>query len=250
MKQDNVKKAKRMKATIQIQDLRVSCLIGCLARERLHPQTLRVDLQLEMDASGAGQSDRLEDTWDYAALTRDLSFVLQQGRFYLLEAAVSVLLRYMLTPPGPGEARPRPRGASITLTKFGVLPGQALPSVSLSATSSELSYSQERKPWGTVDVIAETRLLGLYRLNLDPGAQIPNHAHHHMRESELLLSDSLQGWVGDSPNRLLPQGATFEWEKWQPHGYHNPGPGPGSILCLDSPPFDPTDEVTSPRATP
>ena len=71
-----------MKATIHVTDLRVDCLIGCLARERLHAQTLRVDLSLDIDHNAASLSDRLDDTWDYGTMARDLTFVLQQGRFY------------------------------------------------------------------------------------------------------------------------------------------------------------------------
>lgn len=235
-----------MRATIHVTDLRVDCLIGCLARERLHAQTLRVDLSLDLDHNAASLSDRLDDTWDYAAMARDLTFVLQQGRFYLLEAAAQVLLRYLLSPPGPSEGRPQPIAATLRLTKFGVLPGQATPSVELQASAEELEYKQEQNPWGTVDVIAETRLLGLYRLNVLPDMEIPNHEHHVMREAELILSGGLVGWKEGHEPKDLVQGSVFEWAKKQPHGYRNTGKRPGSILCLDSPPFDPSDEVEVP----
>ena len=95
-----------MKATIHVTDLRVDCLIGCLARERLHAQTLRVDLSLDIDHNAASLSDRLDDTWDYGTMARDLTFVLQQGRFYLLEAAAQVLLRYKIEVHRGRELRP------------------------------------------------------------------------------------------------------------------------------------------------
>ena len=235
-----------MRATIHVTDLRVDCLIGCLARERLHAQTLRVDLSLDLDHNAASLSDRLDDTWDYGTMARDLTFVLQQGRFYLLEAAAQVLLRYLLAPPGPSEGRPRPIAATVKLTKFGVLPGQATPSVELQASAEELDYAQEHNPWGTVDVIAETRLLGLYRLNVLPQMEIPNHEHHVMREAELVLSCGMEGWKEGRPPSVLPMGSILEWQRKQPHGYRNTGTETGSILCLDSPPFDPTDEVEVP----
>ena len=131
--------------------------------------------------------------------------------------------------------------------KFGVLPGQATPAVELQATARELEYKQEENPWGTVDVIAETRLLGLYRLNVLPQMEIPNHEHHVMREAELILSEGLVGWQQGEQPKALVEGSVFEWAKKQPHGYKNTGVRPGSILCLDSPPFDPTDEVEVPR---
>lgn len=232
-----------MRANIAIEDLRVDCLIGCLARERLHPQTVRVDVDLDMPVDQAARQDRLGLTWDYAALARDLTFILQQGRFYLLEAAGRILLRYLLAPPGPGEERPRPLRARVTLTKFGVLPGEARPRVSLSASAWDLDFTREDNPWGTVDVLGETRLIGLYRLNIAPGAGIPEHFHRVMREAELVLGEGLIGWREGEAPRALRVGEVFEWPHRLPHGYRNETEGPLSLLCLDSPPFDPADEV-------
>ncbi|MED5372957.1 MAG: cupin domain-containing protein, partial [Myxococcota bacterium] len=161
--------------------------------------------------------------------------------------AATVLLRYLLAPPPPGSTRPRALSASLHLTKFGVLPGQATPTVTLSADADELQFTQEQNAWGDVDVIAQTRLLGLYRLNVAPGAQIPHHLHRVMREAELVLSPGLVGWIHDGPDTPLEPGTVFEWEKELAHGYRNTAAHPASILCLDSPPFQPTDEVTLPR---
>jgi len=227
--------------TIAVENLRVSCLIGCLDPERKGQQIVRVDLSVEVDASAAADGDDLRRTWDYAAISRETAFILQSGRFHLLETASRFILRWLLLPPQPGESRPGARRGSVTLTKFNVLPGEALARVSLSGEAPE--YTVETNPWGTVDVVDECRRLGLYRLNVAPGQSIPNHYHQRMREAELVLTPGLVGWrEGGSEHRRVV-GEAFHWGKNEEHGYRNEGVRPASILCVDSPPFDPADEV-------
>ena len=232
-----------MRTTITIEELAVDCLIGCLDEERQKTQTIRVDLELEVDAREAARQDSLRRTWNYAELCDQVQFVLRAGRFYLLETAAHVLVRTLLVPPAPAELRPRVIGARVSLTKFGVLPGVARPRVDVWARAEELQFGEELKEWGTVDVIDETRLFGLYRLNVAPGREIPNHVHRRMREAELVLTEGLVGWKDGEEPAPLAVGAVFEWELEQPHGYRCVGPEPGSILCMDAPPFSAEDEV-------
>lgn len=230
-----------MLTRIVLQDLRVNCLIGCLAEERTRVQELGVEVELWLDTEAAARQDSLRHTWNYAELADQVAFVLEHGRFYLLEAAARVLLRLLLLPPGPQEDRHAVARARVALTKFGVLKGVARPTVELSGDSAD--FAIEHKPWGSVDVVAETRHMGLYRLNIRPGAVLPNHVHRRMAEAEYVLSSGLEGWCdGGEPRRLRP-GEVLEWRHEQPHGYRNPGELPLSLLCLDRPPFDPTDEV-------
>lgn len=235
-----------MKCQIAVSNLRVNCIIGALAREALHSQTIRVDLELVADTRDAERTDNLKETWNYAELCRDVEFILQSGRFYLLEAAGSILLRYLLLPPVPDDPRPKVESASVTLTKFGALPGEAQPQVRFEATTNEVRHSQETKDWGTVDVIGENRRLGLYRLNIAPGGEIPNHIHRIMKEQELVLSPGLLGWHDGGPPTPLEPGHRSAWKFEQPHGYRNPASHITSILCMDAPPFDPDDEIEVP----
>jgi dihydroneopterin aldolase len=235
-----------VKTTIYLDELEVQCLIGCLERERIEPQTLRVDLELELDASQAMAHDDLARTFNYAEIAEIVGFVLRAGRFYLLETAAQVLVRTLLLAPSPAERRPRPSRVQVTLTKFGVLPGKARPRVVVEALARDQQYALESKPWGSVDILAETRLFGLYRLNIDAGCEIPNHLHRHMREAELVLTEGLLGWKDGAEPSPLQVGATLEWRNGQPHGYRASGARGGSILCLDSPPFSPEDEIEVP----
>lgn len=75
-----------MTDTVFVHDLEVECLIGTDADERLGPQTLLIDIEVECDCHAAGRSDRLADTVDYRRL---VDIVRERGaasRFHLLEA--------------------------------------------------------------------------------------------------------------------------------------------------------------------
>ena len=234
-----------MLTRILLRDLKVDCLIGCLDEERTRVQELGVEVELWLDTDEAARRDSLRHTWNYAELAAQVAFVLEQGRFYLLEAATRVLLRLLLLPPAPDENRAPVARARVALTKYGVLPGTACPTVELSADTA--AFTIEDKPWGTVDVVAETRHMGLYRLNIAPGATLPNHLHRRMHEAEMVLNTGLLGWQDDEDEVALEPQSVRVWEHEQRHGYRNPSALTKSLLCLDRPPFDPGDEVLSRR---
>ena len=110
---------------IAVEDLRVDCLIGVRDPERITPQSVRVDLEVLVDGASAATSDDLRQTFCYDVVARDVAFLLQSGRFYLLESASWVLLRALLLPGLPHLGGPSPTQARVTLTKYGALAGQA-----------------------------------------------------------------------------------------------------------------------------
>jgi FolB domain-containing protein len=231
-----------MKRTvIRVEDLRTRCLIGAWARERHAAQEIRVDIEIVTDAQAAALADDLAQTVDYSVLTETVRFVLQEGRFRLLETAVHMLQRVLLLPPHD-VARPPIEEAKVRLTKFGALADGARAVVESSALASDQLYLQERKDWGTVDVIGETGRAGLYRLNIHPGQRLPTHYHRRMRESELVLDPGLVGfWGGDVT--ALSVGQRYRWKAEEVHGYGNPSGCTASLLCIDQPAFIPEDET-------
>lgn len=235
-----------MLARICVDALRVTCVIGCLDAERRIAQEIEANLWVELDITAPARSDALDHTWNYAAIADQVDFILGAGRFWLLESAAHVLLHWLLLPPSAGEDRPPTVAAGVSLTKFGVLPGAARPRVSVQAQAASLSFGHEVNPWGTVDVVAETERLGLYRLNVAPGQRIPNHVHRRMKEHEYVLTDGILGWRNNRAPTPLSAGTRRDWALDEPHGYHNASERVASILCLDRPRFDPTDEVVVP----
>lgn len=224
---------------IEIRGLEVECIIGAYPSERECPQPLRVDLELSVDTQRAARTDLLEDTLDYEFIAVQVVFLLQSCRFRLLETAAQTLIRYLLAPPAPGAATPATSSASVRLTKPGALGGLALPSLYVERESSAVSIETEQRPFGSVDVIHETQEVGLYRLNIAPGREIPLHIHRLMQESELVLGSNLlcQG-------RQAAKGSVRRWPHGAAHSYRNPSATFQSILCVDRPPFIDSDETT------
>lgn len=236
-----------MTTTVTIEDLRVACQIGCMRHERHREQAVRVDLQVRLDAHAAADGEDLGLTWDYARGAEQIAFVLRAGRFLLLETAARALVRLALLPPAPGQRCPRATHAEVKLTKYGVLPGEALAIVSTSSSADALSFTRESTEWGSVDVIDRNRRVGLYRLNVTPGQEISTHAHTGLREAELVLNHGLVGWTTESPPTPLPPGTSNHWAKNQPHGYRNVSRRVACLLCLDAPPFDRAEEQLLPE---
>lgn len=225
---------------IRIEDLRVDCLIGVWSHERNQKQQIRVDLTVEFDALDAAKHDELDRTLNYADIARDVTFLLEQCQFQLLESAVWMLQRWLLCPTTPHSGHAI-RSVDVKLTKFGALPGSTLASVQSMCRCEDLDYVCEAKTWGHVDVIGETPKVGAYRLNIAPGQLLPPHFHHVMREAELVLSPGIE-FVGDHETRALQVGEVIEWSRGFVHGYRNETSRFVSLLCIDSPPFIPTDE--------
>lgn len=224
--------------TIRIEDLSVDCVVGVYPHERNASQPLRIDLEMRLDTEPAAMKERVSATVHYAATAAQLVFLLRSCRFRLLETAAHTLARYVLSPPSPGERRAQVESVRIELKKPGALRGFAVPSLIVERDASWCSFEQEEKPWGTVDIIHETRDVGIYRLNIAPGGTIPLHLHREMRESEMVLTDELhcQG------KRMAP-GTVHRWPRHAAHYYENKSAHFQSILCVDAPRFIPEDEI-------
>jgi len=236
-----------MNATIELENLQVQCLIGCLNPERVKAQPIRVDLSVVLCAGAAIADDDLCQTRDYGQLADEVRFILEEGRFHLLETAASFILHDILLDPGLDKSHSPVQSASVTLTKFNALAGDTKARVTVSGTREQHKNQTEKKSWGSVDIICESKQQGLYRLTIEPGQKLPNHFHRKMRESEMVLSPGLHGWSGDESSQPTPVGSVFQWPNHLHHGYENLGSQPASILCMNAPPFDPADEIISPR---
>ena len=223
---------------ISIEGLSVDCVVGVYPHERTEPQPLRVDLQIALDTAQAGAQQRLRMTVDYAMIASQIAFLLQSCRFHLLETAAHALTRYLLAPPALGEDRPRLQEVTLRLTKPMALGGNGVPSLEVTRTAADVKLGLETKPFGTVDVVHETRSEGIYRLNVAPGRSIPLHVHRVMNESEMILGDGLL-----LNGRSTVAGEVYRWAHDVKHRYDNPTDRWRSILCVDSPPFLPGDEV-------
>ena len=223
---------------ITIAGLEVDCVVGTYSHERDTPQRLRIDVELETSIEAAAMHERLRDTVDYAAITSQIAFLLESCRFRLLETAAHTLAKLLLAPPAVGERRAPIERIRLTVTKPLALGGRGVPSLTIERDAAWAVLGHEQKSFGNVDIVHETRDAGIYRLNVAPGRGIPLHVHRVMNESEMVLGDGLlcQG-------RPVAPGTIFRWPHGAAHRYDNPTDRWQTVLCVDAPRFDPSDEI-------
>jgi len=85
---------------IIITDLRSRCIIGVNEDERREKQDVSITLSIYADLKKAGQSDRHEDTVDYRSIKKRVLAVVEESRFYLLEALAEAVADLCLEAPG------------------------------------------------------------------------------------------------------------------------------------------------------
>lgn len=70
---------------IVLRGLRVVAFCGLLPEEVARPQPFEINVEIETDLTAAGQSDDLNDTIDYGAVTDAIVALADAARFDLLE---------------------------------------------------------------------------------------------------------------------------------------------------------------------
>jgi dihydroneopterin aldolase len=71
---------------IFLQEIRLDLIIGIYDWERKVPQTIQMDLEIGLPHSRACQTDKVEDTVDYAKVMARIRESLTENRFSLVEA--------------------------------------------------------------------------------------------------------------------------------------------------------------------
>ena len=70
---------------LNIEDLKVRCIVGVYTHERKVEQDLFVDVRLEFDFSEAARTDQINHTLDYTRLAAMLEEWMQREKFQLIE---------------------------------------------------------------------------------------------------------------------------------------------------------------------
>ena len=87
----------RMKSMkIHIKNLRLKTIIGINDLERAEKQDVIVNVEVELDASRATETDRIEDTVNYKTLTKRIISEVELSEFYLLEKLAHHILNIVL----------------------------------------------------------------------------------------------------------------------------------------------------------
>ncbi len=69
-----------------IRDLAIRCIVGVDEEERREKQEVLIQITMDTDLRQAGRTDALEDTVDYRALKKRIVRLVEESRFYLIEA--------------------------------------------------------------------------------------------------------------------------------------------------------------------
>ena len=82
---------------IEIDGLRLRCVIGCSAEERRDRSDVVIGLRITVNARPAGRSDRLEDAWNYRTPTKAVITMVQGERSWnTVEALASDIARIVV----------------------------------------------------------------------------------------------------------------------------------------------------------
>lgn len=92
---------------IIITDLQTRCIVGINEDERREKQDVTINLSIYGDFQKAGRSDRFEDAVDYRALKKRVLALVENSKYFLLEALVEAVASDCLKTPGVSKVRVR-----------------------------------------------------------------------------------------------------------------------------------------------
>ena len=118
--------------SVTLNHLSYHCIIGILPEERFTPQPLEVQVSMELDLDHAANTGSLYSSVDYSQLASSILFILEQGKFHLIESAALALARFILFQEQAVTA------VRVTLTKPNALGGLGIPSVSIRRHRAEV----------------------------------------------------------------------------------------------------------------
>jgi len=85
---------------IIITDIRTRCIVGVNKDERSEKQDVTVNLSIYADLRKPGRSDKFEDAIDYRALKKRVLNLVENSKFFLLEALTEAVADVCLETPG------------------------------------------------------------------------------------------------------------------------------------------------------
>ncbi len=109
---------------IFIRDFRVETLIGFHKRERIVPQTLRIDLEIGIANTAVFNSDKVADCIDYETVTIRIRELVAATHFNLVETLVERIARIVLDEFGAASVK-------VSAAKLGILKNTGLVGVQI-----------------------------------------------------------------------------------------------------------------------
>ncbi len=92
---------------ILISDLAARCIIGVTEEERREKQDMLINITLYADLNNACKSDRFEDTVDYRSIKKRIVKMVEESKYFLVEALAEAIAGICLSDPKVFEAKVR-----------------------------------------------------------------------------------------------------------------------------------------------
>ena len=102
--------------SIFLEQVKLKVKLGVPTWERVLPQTILLDINMDYDLAAAGKSDAIADTIDYGAVIGCLNDSLQASQFQLVEALAEHVCQLILKEFGAKRVK-------VKVAKPGILPG-------------------------------------------------------------------------------------------------------------------------------
>lgn len=101
--------------TVSIRELRLKAWIGLYRHEKIAPQTIAIDLEIDLPTDRVFRTGKVADTVDYGVVVRRVKELLAEERFGLVETLAERIASLI------SEDFHSPR-VKVSIAKLGVLP--------------------------------------------------------------------------------------------------------------------------------
>ena len=83
-------------AVIRVKNLQVRTIIGFNPEERVNRQDVIINLEIEVDVSGAVSTDHQDGIYDYKSITKAVIAFVAESKFFLLEKLTNEVLNLVM----------------------------------------------------------------------------------------------------------------------------------------------------------
>ena len=128
---------------VQLAGMLLSCVIGIFPNERHRKQPVTIDLCLYLNTRKAAATTSIHDTIDYAAAVKEVTFILEQCEFLLIESAVDAVCRYFLATYSADQHLPQVDAVVVRISKPSALTHGIVPSIQIQRRREEVAQVSE-----------------------------------------------------------------------------------------------------------
>jgi len=185
------------------------CILGIFDWEQREPQTLEVELAMNLPLGPAAAGD-LRHSVNYGETLEQVEFIAQKGKWQLLESMAAAIAKHVLATPSPSEARAQVQALRLRLSKPEVFRGRAVPSVDIRRSRNWAAQQNATRLFGGLDltILNETPRTGAYHIDFPTPRewQSPPRMAIHVVTGAVRLGNQEHG----AGKALEPNGETLQ----------------------------------------